>query len=75
MEEKVRELIARTLKKEPGDILLTTNIDDLAEDSIALFTLISAFEKEFAVETEYKELINIETVGDIVLYLENILKR
>ncbi|MFZ3031547.1 MAG: phosphopantetheine-binding protein [Candidatus Moraniibacteriota bacterium] len=75
MEEKVRELIARTLKKNPEDILLTTNIDDLAEDSIALFTLISAFEKEFGVETEYKELINIETVGDIVLYLENILKR
>lgn len=75
MEEKVRELIARILKKEPGDIALTTKIDDLAEDSIALFTLISAFEKEFSVETEYKELINIETVGDIVRYLENILKK
>lgn len=75
MEEKVRELIARILKKEPGDIALTTKIDDLAEDSIALFTLISAFEKEFSVETEYKELINIETVGDIVHYLESILKK
>lgn len=69
-ETRVIALIAEILHKNPQDIDLSQKIDDLAQDSIELFGLITAFEDAFGVETEYDELIHIKTVGDIVTYLD-----
>lgn len=69
-EERVITLIAKTLHQEKAMIHLTTKIEDLAEDSIALFGLITAFEKEFELEVNYENLLDIETVGDIIRYFE-----
>lgn len=70
LEERVVILVAVTLHQKEEDITLTTRIEDLAEDSIALFGLITAFEKEFDFEANYQDLLDIETVGDIIRYFE-----
>ena len=70
MEQRVMVLVAETLHQKVEDITLATRIEDLAEDSIALFGLITAFEKEFNLEANYEDLLEIETVGDIIRYFE-----
>lgn len=69
LEERTISFIATTLKKDPQVVGLDVKIEDLAEDSIELFGLISSFEKEFQLEASYEDLLDIETVGDIVAYL------
>lgn len=70
LRNKVIQVITATLKLNPGAFTMETALEDLADDSIHLFELILAFEKEFGMKAKYEELISIETVGDIVSYLE-----
>lgn len=51
-------------------ITLESKIEDLTNDSIQLFELILAFEREFKAEADYTDLMSIETVADVVAYLE-----
>lgn len=68
-ENKVFRIIADTLGIKKERISLDSRIEELARDSIQLFELILAFEKEFRQKADYEDLINIETVGDIVKYV------
>ncbi len=70
LQDKVTQVIVTTLKLTPSAFTMDTALEDLAEDSIQLFELVLAFEKEFGMKAKYEELISIETVGDIVAYLE-----
>jgi acyl carrier protein len=70
LQDKVTRVIVTTLKLTPDAFTMETALEDLAEDSIKLFELVLAFEKEFGMKAKYEELISIETVGDIVAYLE-----
>lgn len=70
LEKRVQEIVARTLALEVEKIKLEDRIEDLTEDSIQLFELILAFEKEFKAEADYTELMEIETVEDVVEYLK-----
>ena len=66
---RVQTLIARVTSKEIADIRPEMRIDDLVMDSIELFRLIMAFEEEFQKRSDYRELMRIETVQDIVDYI------
>lgn len=70
LQNKVIQVIMASLKITPDAFTMETALEDLADDSIQLFELVLAFEKEFGMKAKYEELISIETVGDIVSYLE-----
>lgn len=76
MFEKIREIICEKLGVSPSEVTMTTSLkDDLDADSLSLFELVIAFEEEFNLEIEDEQVENIETVGDIVTYLENIVDK
>nr|WP_300095438.1 acyl carrier protein [Sedimentibacter sp.] len=69
--ERIKELIADKLGVDPEDITMETSFtDDLEADSITLFELVMAIEDEFDIEIDDESIEQINTVGDIVNYLE-----
>ncbi|HHZ01937.1 MAG TPA: acyl carrier protein [Tissierellia bacterium] len=73
MFEKIREIVAEKVGVDPEDITMDTSFaDDLEADSITLFELVMAIEDEFDIEVDDESIEKIETVGDIVNYLEEI---
>lgn len=72
MLEKMREIIAEQLNCDGETIGLDTSFkDDLGADSLDLFELVMALEEEYGLEITAEELSDVETVGDIIEYLEN----
>jgi acyl carrier protein len=73
MFERIRDLVAEKVGIEPEGISLETSFaDDLDADSITLFELVMAIEDEFDIEVDDESIEKIETVGDIVRYLQEI---
>jgi len=71
--ERIRELVAEKVGVDPEEITMETSFaDDLEADSITLFELVMAIEDEFDIEVDDESIEKIETVGDIVKYLEEI---
>jgi len=69
--ERIRDLIADKIGVEPDEISMETSFaDDLEADSITLFELVMAIEEEFEIEIDDESIEQINTVGDIVNYLE-----
>ena len=70
--EKLRELIAEQFSVEPNSITMDTTFeDDLGADSLDIVELSMALEEEFDVEEmAEEELAAIQTVGDLVHYLQ-----
>jgi acyl carrier protein len=70
--EKVREIVVSVLNVQPNVVTLNANFRGtrLMADSLDLVHLVVAFAREFGVEMEDEEIQQVETVGDIVNYLE-----
>lgn len=76
MFEKVREIICDKLGIDPDEITMSTSLkDDLDVDSLTLFELVMAFEEEFNIEIDDEQSENIDTVGNVVSYLESIIEK
>jgi acyl carrier protein len=76
MFEKIREIICEKLGVGPSEVTMRTSLKgDLDADSLSLFELVVAFEEEFNLEIDDEQVENIETVGDIVTYLESIVDK
>lgn len=69
LEKKILKIIADNLNISKNEIRLDARIEDLSQDSMQLFGLIMVFEKEFDNRISYEDLIKIETVGDIINYI------
>ena len=70
MEEKIIKLMVEKLSLEESAITLDASIkDDLGVDSLDLFELIIALEEEFNIEIPQEDVIEINTVNEIVTYL------
>ena len=71
MLEKIKEITAESLGADAGTITEETTIkEDLGADSLDLFEMVMAFEEAFEVEIPSEDLEQIQTVGDVVKYLE-----
>ena len=69
--EKVRDIIAKQLDIDAGTITMTSRlIDDLKADSLDIVELIMGLEQEFNIEIPDEELPKVQTVSDIVGYLD-----
>lgn len=71
MLEKVKETVAEALGADIDTITAETSFkEDLGADSLDLFEMVMAFEEAFEVEIPSEDLEQIQTVGDVVKYLE-----
>lgn len=72
MLEKIKEITAENLGAEIENITADTNFkEDLNADSLDLFEMVMALEEEFGIEIPTEDLEQIETVGDVVKYIED----
>ena len=71
IKQKVTEIIVTKLGVEDSQITDTANFTkDLGADSLDTVELIMEFEKQFNVSIEDSEAEKIQTVGDVVTFLE-----
>ncbi|MGD9895576.1 MAG: acyl carrier protein [Candidatus Methylacidiphilaceae bacterium] len=71
IEERVKEMIVEQLGVNPEQVTSKAKfIEDLGADSLDTVELVMAFEEEFNVEVPDEEAEKLQTVGDVVRYIE-----
>ncbi|MBP5312343.1 MAG: acyl carrier protein [Clostridia bacterium] len=71
MFEQIKAIIAEQLSADPEKITPDTSIiEDLGADSLDVVELVMALEEKFGVEIPDEDAEKINTVGDIVNYVE-----
>ena len=69
--EKLKELVVDQLGVEEDEVTMEASMqDDLGADSLDLVDLVMSVEEEFGVKVADEDLENIQTVGDLVDYIE-----
>jgi acyl carrier protein len=72
IEEKVKDIIVEQLGVNPEQVTPTASfIEDLGADSLDTVELVMAFEEEFDVEVPDEDAETLQTVGDVVKYIES----
>ena len=72
MLEKMKEIIAEQLGVSEDEVTLEASFkDDLDADSLDLFELVMALEEEYDVEIPSDDLTEMNTVGDVINYLND----
>jgi len=73
--QKVQEIVADKLGVEKTKIKMEASfIDDLGADSLDTVELIMKMEEEFGIEIPDEEAEKLKTVGDVVRYLDTVIK-
>ena len=71
IEEKVKDIIVEQLGVNAEQVTTTASfIEDLGADSLDTVELVMAFEEEFGVEVPDEEAEKLQTVGDVVKYIQ-----
>ncbi len=69
--ERVRKIVAEQLGIDESEITPESHfIDDLGADSLDTVELVMALEEEFGLEVPDEDAEKIQTVGDVVKYIE-----
>ena len=72
MFEKIRDLIVEEVGVDEEQVTMDASFkNDLNIDSLDLFEMVMTLEEEFDVEFPSEDLENIDTVGDLINYIEN----
>ena len=72
MFEKIRDLIVEEVGVDEEQVTMDASFkNDLNIDSMDLFEMVMTLEEEFDVEIPSEDLENIDTVGDLINYIEN----
>ena len=72
MLEQIKKIVAENLNVEEDAITLESSFkEDLKADSLDLFEMVMALEEEFDMESPSEDLEQLETVQDVVNYIEN----
>ena len=72
IEDKVKDIIVEQLGVNPEQVTQQAKfIEDLGADSLDTVELVMAFEEEFNVEVPDEEAEKLQTVGDVVKYIED----
>lgn len=73
MKDRLINLIAEQFNVDKDSITLDTSFkDDLNADSLDLVELIMALEDEFDLELEDENIDNIQTVNNVITYIEKL---
>lgn len=69
--EKVKSIIAEQLNVDESEVTPEAHfIDDLGADSLDTVELVMALEEEFGIEISDEDAEKIQTVGDVIKYIE-----
>ena len=69
--DKIKDIIIDQFQVEVSDVGMDTNLmKDLSADSLDAVEIIMAIEDEFGIEIPDEDAENIQTVGDLVKYVE-----
>lgn len=72
IEEKVKDIIVEQLGVNPEQVIAGASfIGDLGADSLDTVELVMAFEDEFGVEVPDEDAEKLQTVSDVVKYIED----
>ena len=71
VEAKVKGIISDQLEVALDKLTLETTFDDIDADSLDVVELVMALEEEFDLEISDQEIENINTVGDVVKFIES----
>ncbi len=75
MFDKVKSLLVEELSINPDDIKLESDLEnDLGINSLELADLVFLCEEKFSVQIDDENIKDLVTVGDVVSYLENLVK-
>ena len=70
--DQVKTIIADTLNRDESEITLTSSVtEDFGADSLEMVELAIALEDAFGVTIAEEDYASLQTVGDIVAYLES----
>ncbi len=73
VEKKVKEITARVLKVDEGDIKDTDRFSqDLGAESIQSIELVASFEEGFDIEMDEDEALSVTNVGDAVEFIHKV---
>ncbi|WP_035603165.1 acyl carrier protein [Haloferula sp. BvORR071] len=71
IEDRVRDIIVDQLGVNADQVTLEAKfIEDLGADSLDTVELVMAFEEEFEIEVPDEEAEKLQSVGDVVTYIE-----
>ena len=71
VETKVREIISEQLGVSADEVTPEASfIEDLGADSLDTVELVMAFEEEFGVEVPDEDAEKLQTVGNVIEYIE-----
>ena len=71
IEEKVKDIIVEQLSVNAEQVNPEAKfIEDLGADSLDTVELVMAFEEEFSIEVPDEEAEKLQTVGDVIAYVE-----
>ena len=69
--EKVRSIVAEQLSVDTAEVKPESNFqNDLGADSLDTVELVMAFEEEFGIDVPDEEAEKLQSVGDVVRYVE-----
>lgn len=69
--DKIKDIIIDQLQVEEADISINTNLmKDLSADSLDAVEIIMAIEDEYGIEIPDEDAEKMQTVGDLVRYVE-----
>ena len=74
--EKVKQLICEQLGKSPDKVNMDTKIvEDLGADSLDVVEMLMALEDEYGISLPDEVAMKLQTVGDIVEYIDANIKK
>ena len=69
--DRVKKVVVDQLDVNEDEVTPTASfVDDLGADSLDIVELVMAFEEEFSVEVPDEDAEKLQTVGDVVKYIE-----
>lgn len=72
MFEEIRKIVAENLGVEEEEITMESSFkEDLKADSLDLFEMVMALEDNFSIEIPTEDLTQLETVSDVIKYIES----
>ena len=72
IEQKVKDIIVEQLNVTPDQVTTEAKfIEDLGADSLDTVELVMAFEEEFEIEVPDEEAEKLQSVTDVITYIEN----
>jgi acyl carrier protein len=70
VEDKVKEIVSEQLEVPLESLTVETTFEEIDADSLDIVELVMALEEEFDLEISDQEIEDIQTLGDIINFIE-----